>query len=239
MDLSQAAALVTGGGTGIGRAVAAALVAQGARVAISGRRQNVIEAAAKALSANGQRVVPIVGDVSREDDAARMVETTIRELGSYDTLINNAGIGAFAPLVDTKAEDFRKVWETNVLGAMLVARASARHFITQNRGNIVNVASTSAHRGGAGSSSYASTKFALTGLTECWRAELRQYNIRVMQVNPSEVVTDFFVAAGREPRAVNPTKLVGEDIAHVVVGMLALSDRGFVTDATVWATNPK
>ncbi len=120
---------------------------------------------------------------------------------------------------------------------MLAARESARHFITQDYGNIVNVSSTSGQRGGAGSSSYSSTKFALTSLTECWRAELRRHNVRVMQVNPSEVVTDFFASNGRDSRPVNPTKLQAEDIAHVVAGMLALDDRGFVTEATVWATN--
>jgi 3-oxoacyl-[acyl-carrier protein] reductase len=201
----------------------------------------VLEATARELSDAGypHRVVPITADVTREDDVVRMVETAKRELGGYDTLINNAGIGHFASLVDTQAADFRRVWETNVLGAMLVARESARHFIAQSRGSIVNVASTSAQRGGAGSTSYASTKFALSGLTECWRAELRQHNVRVMQVNPSEVVTEFFASAGRGPRPENPTKLRGEDIAHVIVSMLALDDRGFVTEATVWATNPR
>lgn len=239
MDLTKATALVTGGGTGIGKAIAAALVARGARVAISGRRQSVLEATARELSVPGRDVVPIVADVSQEEDVVRMIDTIRRELGRYDTLINNAGIGYFAPLVDTQAEDFRRVWETNVFGAMLVARESARQFIAQNHGDIVNVASTSGQRGGAGSSSYSSTKFALTALTECWRAELRQYNVRVMQVNPSEVVTEFFVSAGRQSRPTNPTKLQAEDIAHVVASMLALDDRGFVTEATVWATNPR
>jgi 3-oxoacyl-[acyl-carrier protein] reductase len=238
MDLTQAAVLVTGGGTGIGRATAAMLAARGARVAICGRRQAVLEDAAGALSASG-RVVAIEADVTREDDVVRLVETVKRELGAYDVLINNAGIGHFAPLVDTRVADFRRVWETNVLGAMLVARESAKHFMAQNRGNIVNVSSTSGQRGGAGSSAYASTKFALTALTECWRAELRQHNIRVMQNNPSEVVTEFFASAGRGSRPTNPTKLQAEDIAHVIVSMLALNDRGFVTEATVWATNPR
>jgi 3-oxoacyl-[acyl-carrier protein] reductase len=84
-----------------------------------------------------------------------------------------------------------------------------------------------------------STKFALSGLTECWRAELRPHGVRVMQVNPSEVVTPFFEAAGMGARPDNPTKLHAEDIAHVIVSVLALDDRGFVTEATVFATNPK
>ncbi len=134
----------------------------------------------------------------------------------------------------------RQVWETNVLGALLIARESARHFVARGGGSIVNMASTAGSRGSAGGSAYCSSKFALTGLTECWRAELRPRNIRVMQVNPSEVLTEFGANAGRPARAMdNPTKLHAEDIAHAIAGMLEMDDRGFVTDATVWATNPR
>ena len=111
--------------------------------------------------------------------------------------------------------------------------------MSQQRGNIVNVASTAGRRAGAGSSAYASTKYALSGLTEIWRTELRPHGIRVMQINPSEVLTPFFESAGAAPRGDNPTKLHAEDIAHVIASMLALDDRGFVTEASVWATNPK
>ncbi|MEJ7810687.1 MAG: SDR family oxidoreductase [Gemmatimonadaceae bacterium] len=234
MDLLTAKALVTGGSSGIGLETARALIARGARVAISARHASKLEQAAAELGA-----VPIQADVSNEDDVIRMVETTVRELGGYDVLINNAGFGVFGPLLESTAADYRRVWETNVLGAMLVARESARHFVRERRGNIVNIASTSGQHAGPGGGAYASTKFALSALTESWRAELREHSIRVMQVNPSQVLTDFVVNSGRPARPYNPTKLHAEDIAHVIVGMLELHDRGFVTEATVWATNPK
>jgi len=234
MDLKTAKVLVTGGSSGIGLATAKYLAAAGARVAICGRRAHAVEAAAGESGA-----VPIVADVSREDDVKRLVATVVRELGGYDTLINNAGFGRFAPLLETTVADFRSVWETNVLGAMLVARESARHFVAQRRGNIVNVASTSGQRGGANGSAYASSKFALAGLTQVWRAELRQYDVRVMQINPSEVLTEFRANSGRAGQAENPTKLHAVDIAQVIASMLALDDRGFITETTVWATNPK
>lgn len=233
MDLKTAKVLVTGGSSGIGLATAKHLVGAGARVAICGRRAQAIEAAARESGA-----VPIVADVSREEDVARLVETVVHELDGYDTLINNAGFGRFAPLLETTVADFRSVWETNVLGAMLTARESARHFVAQRLGNIVNVASTSGQRGGPGGSAYASSKFALAGLTQVWRAELRQYDVRVMQINPSEVLTEFRANSGRAGQAENPTKLHADDIAQVIASMLALDDRGFITDATVWATNP-
>lgn len=239
MDLSTAHVLVTGGGTGIGRATAELLARRGARVAISGRRGDVLERAARELSeSTGTTVVPIRGDVAREADAARMVAESRDALGGYDTLVNNAGVGAFAPLLEVTADDMRRLWETNVLGATLMARESARQFVPQRRGHIVNVASTAGRRASAGASAYASTKYALTGLTEVWRTELRQHGIRVMQVNPSEVITPFFEAAGLGEKHENPTKLHPADIAHVIVSMLALDDRGFVTEASVWATNP-
>lgn len=234
MDLSTARALVTGGGTGIGLATARLLRERGARVAISGRRRDVIERAAAEIGAT-----PVAGDVSVEADAERMAAEAADALGGLDVLVNNAGLGRFGNLVDVTAPDMRAAWETNVLGATLVARECARRFVAQGGGHIVNVASTAGSRGYAGGSAYSSTKFALTGLTECWRAELRPHNVRVMQVNPSEVVTPFFEAAGMPARADNPTKLRPEDIAHVIVSMLALDDRGFVTEATVFATNPR
>ena len=122
---------------------------------------------------------------------------------------------------------------------MLVARESAKHFVKKNTGNIVNIASTSGQRGGANGTIYTSTKFALSGMTECWRAELRKNNIRVMQVNPSEVQTNFFVASGRGARAANSSKLQGEDIAQTIASMLEMDDRGMIVEATVWATNPR
>jgi 3-oxoacyl-[acyl-carrier protein] reductase len=233
MNLENAKALVTGGSSGIGLETARALRAKGAQVAICGRDGERVQKAAAEIDA-----IAIAGDVSVEADAARIVRTVVERFGDYDVLINNAGFGIFAPLVETRLEDMQRVYATNVFGAMLVARESAKHFIARNRGNIVNIASTAGQRGFAGGTSYSSSKFALTGLTECWRAELRKNNIRVMQVNPSEVQTEFVAASGRPLRAFSERKLIPADIAHVIVSMLELDDRGFVTDATVWATNP-
>lgn len=233
MDLKTAKVLVTGGSSGIGYATAQLLRDKGAAVAICGRKADSVDQAGSELGA-----LSIVADVSKEDDVKRMVARVIAELGGYNVLVNNAGFGHWAPLVETSTADFRRVWETNVLGAMMVARESARHFVSQNAGNIVNIASTAGQRGSAGGTSYVSTKFAVSGMTECWRAELRKNNIRVMQVNPSEVQTNFFATAGRA-RPTNPTKLAPEDIAHTICSMLEMEDRGFVTEATVWATNPR
>lgn len=232
MQLKDVKALVTGGATGIGFETARVLRAEGAQVAICGRRADVLRKAAAEIGA-----IALVADVSVEAEVVRLVADAERALGGLNVLVNNAAFGYHAPLIETDAERFREVHATNVIGAMLVARECAKRFVAQSSGNIVNVASTAGGKGYAGGSAYSSSKFALSGLTECWRAELRPHNIRVMQVNPSEVLTPF---GGRDmTRANNPTKLRAAEIAHVIRAMLAMDDRGFITDATVFATNPK
>lgn len=232
MKLNECIALVTGGGSGIGLETARLLAKQGARVAICGRTKEKVERAGREA-----RALALVGDVGREDDAVRIVQSVIREFGDYNTLVNNAGWGRFAPLLDLRLEDFRAVMDTNVFGAMLVARESARHFVSKKRGNIVNVSSTAGSRGFAGGTAYVASKFALGGMTECWRAELRKHEIRVMQINPSEVQTAFASSGGRTQK-LSEKKLRSEEIAHAILAMLAMDDRGFTTELTVFATNP-
>lgn len=232
MKLEECAALVTGGSSGIGLETARFLRKGGARVAICGRSKDRVEKAAKEIGA-----LALVGDVGREEDAVRMVQTVVRELPDYNTLINNAGWGQFMPLLDLPLDDFKAVMDTNVFGAMLMARESARHFVQRRRGNIVNVSSTAGTRGFAGGTAYVASKFALGGMTECWRAELRKHEVRVMQINPSEVLTSFASSMGRAQKA-SEKKLRSEEIAHAIVAMLAMDDRGFTTELTVFATNP-
>jgi 3-oxoacyl-[acyl-carrier protein] reductase len=233
MDLATAKVLVTGGTAGIGLETARQLRARGAQVAICGRNEARVREAAETLGALGLRA-----DVSVEADVVRLVREVMEAFGDYDVLINNAGFGSFAPLVETSLAEMQRVFATNVFGAMLVARESAKHFIARNRGNIVNISSSAGVRGFAGGTAYSASKFALSSMTECWRAELRKHNIRVMQVNPSEVQTEFVVSSGRPPRPPSERKLQAGDIAQTIVSMLELPDRGFITETSVWATNP-
>ena len=232
MKIENVRALVTGGGSGIGRETARLLVEGGGKVAIGGRRRDVLEAAAAEIGA-----IPVVLDVADEAQVRAAVETTQRELGGFNVLVNNAGFGSFAPLLDLTLEDFRAVMETNVFGAMLMARESARHFVANGGGNIINISSTAGSRGFAGGTAYTASKFALGAMTECWRAELRKHEVRVMQVNPSEVLTQFGAVAGYEQKP-SEKKLRPLEIACAIRSMLEMDDRGFITDLTVFATNP-
>lgn len=232
MKLEGSRALITGGSEGIGLGIAEALIRKGAKVAIMARSKERVEQAAQATGA-----LPIQGDVGVEADAVRAVETVVGEFGGIDILVNNAGFGHFFPLVEIDTERFEEVFRTNVTGAMLMAREAAKHFIKQESGQLVNVSSTSGLRGGPGSSAYSGSKFALRGMTECWRAELRPHNVRVMLVNPSEVQTDFFEKIGREQET-SPKKLRPSEIADAIVGALEIDDRGFIPEFSVFATNP-
>lgn len=234
MDLSTAKVLVTGGSSGIGKATAKLLVEAGAQVVINGRTMKTLKATAEEIGAT-----PAVGDVGIEADAKHVVKKAIKTMDGLNVLVNNAGYGMFSELVDLGVEDFESVLNTNVIGAMLMARESAKHFIEESYGNIINVSSTAGTKGFTGGTAYCASKFALGAMTECWRSELRQHNVRVMQINPSEVQTQFSQNAGMGEREFNETKLVAEDIGQTIVSMLQLPDRGFIPETSVWATNPQ
>ena len=232
MELKGAKALVTGGSEGIGKAIAAAFSQEGADVVITGRRADVLKAAAEEIGVGWS-----IGDVGKEEDAVRTVREFVDQHGRLDVLVNNAGFGYFAPLVEMELSELESVYRTNVFGAFLMAREAAKVFIRQESGHLINISSTSGLKGGRGSTAYSSSKFALRGMTDCWRDELRRHNVRVMLVNPSEVQTEFSSKAGYE-RETSEKKLRSQDIADAVIGALKVDDRGFIPEFSVFATNP-
>jgi len=133
--------------------------------------------------------------------------------------------------------DFHQVYAVNVFGAAMMGSKAAQIFKKQNYGNIVNIASTAALKGYAKGTIYSSSKFALRGMTQCWQADLRKNNVRVILVNPSEVTTAFGNPERKE-RAEEPKKLRSKEIAHTIVSALEMDNRGFIPEVTVWATNP-
>lgn len=232
MDLTNAKVLITGGSTGIGYATAQLLKEQGAQVFICARNVDDVNKAKEELKIEGA-----AADVSKEEQVEQMMMKAIETMSGLDVVINNAGIGAFSELSYTTTEEFTKVWEVNVRGAFFVGRAAARQFQRQKSGNIINIASTAANKGFAGGTAYCASKWALAGMTECWRAELRPHNVRVMQVNPSEVITPFGSKVGFEQSNIE-RKLKPSEIAHTISSMLSMNDVGFIPEVTVWATNP-
>lgn len=232
MKIEGSRILVTGGSSGIGKETARMLVDKGAKVLITGRDETKTREVAKEIGA-----MALAADISTEEGIDQTFEAVENQLGGLDVLINNAGIGRFGELTEITLKDFEDVFSTNVYGAALAAQKAARIFKEQKHGNIINIASSAGVKGFSHGTVYAASKFALRGMTECWRAELRPYNVRVILVNPSEVTTAFN-QPGRKEREEVPNKLRPTEIAHSIVSALEMDDRGFITELSVWATNP-
>lgn len=233
MNIQDSKILVTGGSLGIGKETAKQLIAKGAKVVITGRNKERIEKAAKEIGA-----IPLVFDVSDLDSIETKAAECLTLLGGgIDVLVNNAGIGAFPLLGDIKKEDFMKVFNTNVFGLALVTQAFIPTLKQQQSGTIINIGSTASLKGFARGSVYSASKFAVRSLTQSWQAELRKDNIRVCQVNPSEVTTAF-ANDERKERAAESNKLEPADIAHSIVSVIEMDNKGFIPEVTVWATNP-
>ena len=230
--LSNLKVLITGGSSGIGKATAKLLVQNGALVAITGRDKKKLEDVASEINA-----IPIHLDVSKYNSIAEKTLDAFHSMGGMDVLINNAGIGEFAKLEEVKIAHFENVFATNVFGLTMLTQEVTKFFKTQQHGTIINIGSTAATGGFPSGSVYCSSKFALKGLTECWRHELRRDNIRVMLINPSEVTTAFNNSE-REERKEEKNKLSPNEVAHAIISAIKMDDRGFIPELNIWATNP-
>ena len=233
MNLTNQVFLVTGGSSGIGRATAIDLIKEGAKVAITGRDEAKLQAVASEIGA-----FAIHADMASDADIERMFKETLDQFGRLDGLINNAGIGgAWKEVDELSRADIDAIYQVNVYGAAIAGGKAAAIFKEQGSGAIVNIASTAGLKGFARGSVYASSKFALRGMTQCWQAELRPHNVRVMLVNPSEVPTAFGQES-REERPEEAKKLSSHEISHAILNGLKMDVRGFIPELTVWATNP-
>ena len=224
--------LITGGSSGIGKATAQKLINKGATVCITGRDKKKLESVASLINA-----IPIHLDVSNYNSIAVKTLDAFHSMKGLDVLINNAGIGDFSKIDDIKIEQFERVFSTNVFGLTMLTQEVVKFFKTQQHGTIINIGSTAASNGFGSGSVYSASKFALRGLTQCWKHELRRDNIRVMLVNPSEVTTAFN-APDRIEREEVENKLSPKEVAHAIVSAIKMDDRGFIPELNIWATNP-
>lgn len=232
MDLQGAKVLITGGSKGLGKATAKLLKEAGAKVLISARGEQTLKAAADEIGVHF-----VQADAGKKEDIEKMFKVVDDQLGGLDVLVNNAGIGGWSTIDNLDMDTFQKVFNVNVFGAAMVAEQAAKRFIAQKSGNIINIASTAALKGFAQGTIYVASKFALRGMTQCWQQELRKHNIRVIEVNPSEVPTAFGQENGEE-RALEENKLSPMEIAHTIKSVLEMDNRGYIPEVTVHATNP-
>lgn len=225
--------IVTGGSSGIGKETAKQLVEKGATVLITGRDASKLSAVATEIGA-----IPLTFDISDlESIEAKATEAISLLNGKIDGLINNAGIGVFPELGEITISDLQSVYQTNVFGLTLLTQEIVKSFKEQKSGNIINIGSTASLKGFARGTVYAASKFAVRGLTQSWQAELRKFNIRVALVNPSEVASAF-AQGDRVEKNEEDNKLGPNEIAHTILSVLGMRDKGFVPETTIWATNP-
>jgi len=225
--------LITGGSLGIGKETAKVLVDKGANVLITGRLQNRLK---EARIYTKSKIIEF--DISDHKNISENAEKCIDILGGrIDVLINNAGIGVKNSINELNIEDFLKVFNVNVFGLALFTKEIVPLMIKKSFGTIVNIGSTASLKGYKNGSIYSSSKFAVRCLTQCWQAELRPHNIRVCQVNPSEVTTAFGNPKRVEREDVD-NKLTTKEISHSIISVIEMEDRGFINELNIWATNP-
>jgi len=233
MNIKGKNIIITGGSLGIGKETARALVEKGANVLITGRSENRLIAA---KNYTGSNIIEF--DISDHKNINKNAERCIALLdGRVDVLINNAGIGVRRSVNELNIEDFLKVFNVNVFGLALFTKEIIPSMIKASYGTIINIGSTASLKGYKNGSIYSSSKFAVRCLTQCWQAELRPHNIRVCQVNPSEVTTAFG-SPQRVERETIDNKLTSKEISHSIISAIEMNDRGFINELNVWATNP-
>ena len=237
-NLTGKTALVTGAGKGIGRAIALSLAQEGVRVALLARTEKDLQAVAQEIEKlGGPAAVVVTADVADRADVEKAVSTALGELGTIDILINNAGIGTFAKILDMEPAEWEKIIQVNLLGAYYTTRAVLPQMVERQTGDIINVASTAGLRASAGGSAYSASKFALLGFTESLMQEVRKQNIRVSALTPSTVATEL--ATSNNLTDGNPDKVMQpEDLAEIVISQLKLNRRIFIKEASMWSTNP-
>ena len=236
MEINNSRVLITGGSSGIGKETAKQFIAKGAQVLITGRDEDKLKRVAREIGA-----IPLVFDIGDLTSIVQKAKDALSLLeGKIDTLVNNAGIGAFPLLGEITENDLLSVYNTNVFGMALLTQELLPKFKEQSSGNIINIGGTASQKGFAQGSVFAASKFAVRGMTQSWQAELRKYNIRVTLVNPSEVTTAFTYQSrkNREERKEQENKLGSEDIAHTIISIVEMRNKGFIPEVTVWATNP-
>ena len=245
--MSNPVVLITGALTGIGRATALAFAQEGARIVVSGRRDEAGQALVTELRALGAEAEFVRADVRKEDDVGHLVDKTIEHFGRLDVAVNNAGTeGQPGPLTEQTAETYAATFDTNVLGTIFSLKHELRVMLAQGHGSIINLSSTFGSHGGAGASMYVASKHAVEGLTKSAALEGAAAGVRVNAVAPGPIETEllnrFTVTADRKAALVAgvPAKRAGkpEEIAQTIV-FLASDKADFLTGQIIGVNGGK
>jgi 2-deoxy-D-gluconate 3-dehydrogenase len=241
LRLDERVALVTGASRGLGRAMALALAEAGADVALVARSADGLKETADAVSARGRRALALPADVTVAAEVDAAVKSALDAFGSVDVLVNNSGVAAVKPFVETTPAEWHRILETNLTGAFNCCRAVGPGMIARRRGKVVNVASVLGARGLSGYAAYSASKGGLLALTRALAVEWARHNIQVNAIAPGWFVTSMNEAAFQDPRTSErllrnvPARRTGrtEELGPLVV-YLASAASDYVTGEVVF-----
>jgi 2-deoxy-D-gluconate 3-dehydrogenase len=240
-DLGGKVAIVTGGGKGIGRAIALGLAECGAKLVLGSRNKEDLDQTVADIGDKGGEALAVVTDLMAGDQIDNLVQSTVNTFGGVDILINNAARSFMVPLMDLREDGWDKVFNVNCKAAFLLSRAVAKLMAEKKGGRIINITTVGAVRGGAGMGVYHTSKAALTMLTKCMAVEWAPLNINVNAVGPGLTRTAFSqpiwsnpeieqMVAGRIPkgRIAEPEDIVGTAL------FLCSENASYITGETIY-----
>ncbi len=216
-DFTDKTAIVTGAGSGIGKAIALELASRGCDVAVCGRRLEPVQATAAEITALGRRAFAASADVSNGESVTAFVAEVLKAFGHIDILVNNAGLTRDNLLIRMSEEEWDAVLGTNLKGAFLLSKAVARPMMKQRSGAIVNISSVVGLIGNPGQCNYAASKAGLIALTQSMAKELASRNIRVNAVAPGFIVSQM-------------TDAIPDDLKSAMLAQIPAGRFGQVTD---------
>ena len=217
-QITDKVAIVTGGGSGIGRGIALALARSGGRVVVCGRRKANLERAIQTIRENGRDGLAVQADVSDEHEVARLIQQVIEHYGTIDFLINNAGIDGGVPIHEHSIEDWDRIMAVNLRGPFLMSRAVLPEMRAKGFGHIINISSESGIEYYPGNGAYGVAKHALNALGEFIQRENQDFNIRVDTICPGMVISEM---SQDEPDLNLDRCLTPEDIAELALWLIS------------------
>lgn len=237
INLKGKKAIITGGGRGLGKAVALALAGEGVAVGITGRNEETLKNTVAEIRKLGVEAAYAVFNVGDENAVKQGIDALANQLGGVDILINNAGIGDFGTIADMPSEKWEQVIQTNLFGVYYAAKAVYPYLKEKGAGDVVNVASTAGLKGGGNMSAYAASKAAVISLSQSMMSEWRKDNIRVITLTPSTIASDMSINGGLTDG--NPENVLQpEDFAQWVTDMLKMNRRALIANGSIFSTNP-
>jgi NADP-dependent 3-hydroxy acid dehydrogenase YdfG len=229
--LTGKVALITGASAGIGQACARILAQEGARLVLTARRQERLDQLKQEAEKLGTKAISVVGDARDESTAIKTVEAATRSFGQIDILINNTGVGNYKNLLDTSAEEYDDLMDTNVRSTFLFTRHTVPVMLKQQEGIVLMISSMAGIYGFAGEAVYCATKFAQVGFAQALDKELRAQGIKVGVICPGGVKTEFALGRGRTEESVSQSNMLEpEDVAGAVLLACTQSPRSRIIE---------